>query len=38
MVVDGRTPTVAQGALRLTYLIAAGLANRLSARSGRRMV
>jgi Na+/H+ antiporter len=25
MVVDGRTPTVAQGALRLTYLIAAGL-------------
>src|SRR5713226_9649505 len=26
MVVDGRTPTVAQGALRLTYLIAAGLA------------
>jgi len=26
MVVDGRTPTVAQGALRLTYLIGAGLA------------
>src|SRR5712664_968990 len=26
MVVDGRTPTVAQGALRLKYLIAAGLA------------
>src|SRR6266851_1396820 len=26
MVVDGRTPTVAEGALRLTYLIAAGLA------------
>jgi CPA1 family monovalent cation:H+ antiporter len=25
MVVDGRTPTVAQGALRLAYLIAAGL-------------
>jgi len=31
MVVDGRTPTVAQGALRLTYLIAAG-SLRLSAR------
>jgi CPA1 family monovalent cation:H+ antiporter len=26
MVVDGRTPTVTEGALRLTYLIAAGLA------------